>query len=200
MDFRALGIMSGKAIMLSLFIYEMIDLNKLKNNAEGQKVPQRERLYFHAATYINFSLQCYYLLHYVASAYYHIDTNNFVSSDALFLIGLVMCIAGSCLRIRAKQQLGEVFTYQLEVSEGQRLITNGIYSHLMHPSYLGTCMLFLGISIANQSFLLLITFLIAKYIVVTVRIPREEAMLAKHFGAEFESYSKSRWRMVPLVY
>ena len=111
-----------------------------------------------------------------------------------------MSIVGSCLRKKAKYQLGEFYTYQLGVSEGQKLITNGLYSHVMHPSYLGISMLYLGISIAYQSSIMVITFIILVTMVLMVRITKEDYLLAKHFGAEFEDYSKSRWRMVPFVY
>ena len=186
--------------MLSLFIYEAKNPNSISNNAGTHKLALGELIYFYIILYTIISLQCYYSLHYVISVYYQVDTDNIVLSNALFLIGLIMCIAGSCLRTKAKQQLGEFFTYQLGVSDGQKLITNGVYSYVMHPSYLGVCMLYLGISIAEQSIMFFTLFIAITSVTITVRIPKEEAMLAKHFEAEYEGYSKNRWRMLPFVY
>ena len=199
MDFLSLCIIVGIIIILSRFIYELKDPNKLSKDAKTHESPQSERSLFYTATYISISLQCYYMGHYVASVYYQVDDSDIVWSNGLFLIGLVVCIAGSCLRTKAKQQLGEFFTYQLGVSEGQRLITHGLYSHLMHPSYLGLCMIFLGTSIAYQSVILVATF-VQMVLAAMIRISKEEEMLENMFGKEFHRYSENRWRMLPFVF
>ena len=148
MDIISLCIVLGITIILCLFIYE--DPNELNKGAKTHASPQLERTLFYTAVYINISFQC-------ATSVFHMDdVRKIVWSNGLFLIGLVVCIAGSCLRTRAKQQLGEFFTYQLGVSEGQRLITNGLYSHLMHPSYLVGCMMFFCTCTAFQSAILLL--------------------------------------------
>ena len=201
MDTVALSIIFGKVIILSLFAYEMKNPNKLGKRAETHESLQTERIYFYVTSYINLSLQCYYLFYDVISMYYMEDTDNItVWICVLFLIGLIMCIAGSYLRTKAKQQLGEFFTYQLGVTEGQKLITNGVYSYVMHPSYIGFCILYLGISVSYQSIISLVTFIVLIASAIIVRIPKEEALLSKHFGTEFELYRKNRWRMVPFVY
>ncbi|KAF9950652.1 hypothetical protein BGZ70_001271 [Mortierella alpina] len=33
-----------------------------------------------------------------------------------------------------------------------------------------------------------------------LRIKNEEAMLKKHFGAEWDAYARGRWRLIPFVY
>ena len=200
MDTVALSIIFGKVIMLSLFAYEMKNPNKLGKRAETHESLQTERIYFYVTSSINISLQCYYLFYDVISVYYMEDTDNTVWISVLFLIGFITCIAGSYLRTKAKQQLGEFFTYQLGVTEGQKLITNGVYSYVMHPSYIGFCIIILGISISHQSIVSFVTFIVLIAIAITMRIPKEEALLSKHFGTEFELYRKNRWRMVPFVY
>ena len=200
MDTVALSIIFGKVIILSLFAYELKNPNKLGKSAETHESLQTERIYFYVTSYINISLQCYYLFYDVISVYHMEDTDNTVWISVLFLIGLITCIAGSYLRTKAKQQLGEFFTYQLGVTEGQKLITNGVYSYVMHPSYLGIFLLYLGISISHQSIVSFISLIVLFIGTIIVRIHKEEALLSKHFGTEFELYRKNRWRMVPFVY
>ena len=200
MDTVALSIIFGKVIILSLFAYEMKNPNKLGKSAETHESPQTERIYFYLSFLINISLQCYYLFYDVISMYYMEDTDNTVWISVLFLIGLIMCIAGSYLRTKAKHQLGEFFTYQLGVTEDQKLITNGVYSYVMHPSYLGIFLLYLGISISHQSIVSFISCNVLIASAIIVRIHKEEALLSKHFGTEFELYRKNRCRMVPFVY
>ena len=195
-----IGNISGNVTMVSLLIYELKQPNKLKSDEETHKLPFRDVFYFYITFLICISIQCYYQIIYLLSLYSQEDADRTVWSNTLFATGLVTCIAGSYLRNKAKQQLGAFFTYQLGVNKKQKLITNGLYTHLMHPSYLGACMLLLGISIAYQSLLLFTMFIAFITIVAKVRIPQEETMLATHFGAEYEVYRKNRWRMIPFLY
>ena len=193
MDIISLCIVLGITIILCLFIHELKDPNKLNKGAKTHASPQSERTLFYTAACTNISFQC------VTSVYHMDDVRKIVWSNGLFLVGLVVCIAGSCLRTRAKQQLGEFFTYQLGVSEGQRLITNGLYSHLMHPSYLGLCMMFLGTCVAFQSAILFAAF-VQMILSAVMRIAKEEELLECMFGKEFQHYREKRWRMLPFVF
>ena len=201
MDMFTLGRILGKVSILCLLINERKDPNKLKNDNDTYKLPHKDNFYLYLIMYPNIFLQCCYLIQHEISGYYSQNSTDSIAwSTYLCLAGLIVCTAGCYLRKKAKQQLGEFFTYKLGVNKGQKLITNGLYSHLMHPSYLGACMLYLGISIAYQSLILFTMFIAFITIVAKVRIPQEETMLATHFAAEYEAYRKNRWRMIPFVY
>ena len=195
-----LGKILGNVTMVSLLIYELKPPNKLKSDEKTHKLPYRDYFHFNLVLLVNILIQCYYQILYLLSLYSQEDADCTVWSNTLFATGLVTCIAGSYLRNKAKQQLGAFFTYQLGVNKKQKLITNGLYTHLMHPSYLGMCVLFWGISIAYQSLILFTMLIVLICILVILRIPQEETMLATHFGAEYEVYRKDRWKMVPFLY
>ena len=198
MDFLSLCIVIGIMIMLSLFVYELKNPNKLGNTATTHNSPQSELTLFYISAYINISLQCYYLGHYTV-AVYNRNASNIVGGNALFIIGFIVCLIGSFLRTKAKQELGAFFTYQLGVSDGQKLITTGLYSHIKHPSYLGMCMMYIGISIAFQSVIMVATFVLLVFL-TTIRIAKEEELLEEKFGTEFQLYSEKRWKMLPYVF
>jgi protein-S-isoprenylcysteine O-methyltransferase Ste14 len=55
----------------------------------------------------------------------------------IFLVGSGLVIAGSLLRIACFRALGKLFTFTISIRENHRLITNGPYSIVRHPSYIG---------------------------------------------------------------
>eukprot|EP00884_Botryococcus_braunii_P010487 jgi/Botrbrau1/1943/Bobra.0005s0036.2 len=83
-----------------------------------------------------------------------------------------------------------------------RLIRNGPYSILRHPSYTGT-LLFIAAGTyfgglrhpTAWAFLVVFTLVLAG-----VRILDEEKVLLKAFGQECQDYFKGTWRLIPGVF
>ena len=121
------------------------------------------------------------------------------SSNALVLVGLVICVVGKYFRGRAKKELGKFFTYEVGVSEEQKLIKTGLYSYIMHPSYLAMFMVCLGVCIIYSSKVMWI-FHIVHFLGLINRIGVEEKVLLAGFGKEFEEYRSKRWRLLPFIY
>ena len=74
----------------------------------------------------------------------------------------------------------------MAIQEHHTLVTDGIYSRIRNPSYLGLLVNMLG-------WALTIPILIA-------RIASEERLLREHFGAEYDVYCTHTWRLIPWVY
>ena len=130
---------------------------------------------------------------------YGSSDREFNNGIVLVLIGLLLCITGKYLRGKAKQELGEFFTYELGVSKAQKLIKTGLYTHLMHPSYLALCITSVGVCIMYNSLYFYIQS-VCLFGALVNRIRIEEKMLQAHFGREFEQYKSERWRMFPYIY
>ena len=197
MDYQIPCNITGIIVVLALFLYEFRDPNKLGKNAKSHDQPQIERIIFYIAISINIFLQCICIGSYLLNVIRDIKTDMFEGNS--FFIGLLICTSGSFLRLRAKQELGKFFTYQLGVCRDQKLINTGVYTNIRHPSYLGLLMLFLGSGIMHFSAILLFTF-VQMFISVLIRIAKEEGMLARKFGADFESYCEKRWKLLPYVW
>eukprot|EP01116_Phalansterium_solitarium_P011841 TRINITY_DN27660_c0_g1_i1.p1 TRINITY_DN27660_c0_g1~~TRINITY_DN27660_c0_g1_i1.p1 ORF type:complete len:218 (-),score=15.00 TRINITY_DN27660_c0_g1_i1:109-720(-) len=121
----------------------------------------------------------------------------------------IVCISGTllgfALRMWSVLTLGKHFTNIVGLRQGHQLITHGPYRLLLHPSYTGSL-------IQNLFFLMhfRVHWLIRLLLVVQCvrawipfmrgRLNAEEAMLRRQFGAEFDCYAASRYRLVPFVY
>lgn len=111
---------------------------------------------------------------------------------ALFALGLVMVSW-------AEASLGKLFSVQVTLQDGHRLVTDGLYRYLRHPRYSGVILFNLGIAFAFRSWLALV-LVTAVVLVLLWRIHDEEHLMHEAFGTEWETYTKRSWRLMPLVY
>ncbi|MBN2769497.1 MAG: DUF1295 domain-containing protein [Spirochaetes bacterium] len=62
----------------------------------------------------------------------------------IFVIGIILIIVASAIRIVSKIYLKEYFSYNIMTAQNQKLITTGPYSIIRHPGYFGTILAILG--------------------------------------------------------
>ena len=129
------------------------------------------------------------------------DRIGFLTLDgnAIRWAGIALFIAGASLRLWPVFVLGNRFSGLVAIQQGHRLVTTGIYSVIRNPSYAGLLLYFIGWSLAFRSAvgLILAVLLVPPLI---ARIRSEEALLASHFGAEYEAYRARTARLIPGIY
>jgi protein-S-isoprenylcysteine O-methyltransferase Ste14 len=115
-------------------------------------------------------------------------------------LGVVVFAAGLIIRWRAIIYLGRFFTVNVAIRSDHRLIDDGPYRHVRHPSYTGAVMAFvgLGLCMGNWASLLLLTVPILAVFLWRMRV--EEAALLQGLGAAYESYMRRTRRLIPFVY
>jgi protein-S-isoprenylcysteine O-methyltransferase Ste14 len=119
--------------------------------------------------------------------------------ESLRYFGLAMVSLGLILTTWAEAKLGKLFSTEVTIQEGHKLVTDGLFQYLRHPRYLGIIVFSLGISLVFRSWLALI-LVVAMTLVLLWRIHDEEALMHEEFGADWESYSQKSWRLIPFVY
>jgi protein-S-isoprenylcysteine O-methyltransferase Ste14 len=65
------------------------------------------------------------------------------------IIGLILIIAGTGLRVVCYRSLAKYFTFELSLRKDHRLITNGPYTFIRHPAYAGGLTVHLGSLLFN---------------------------------------------------
>ncbi|EPS92769.1 hypothetical protein FOMPIDRAFT_47998 [Fomitopsis schrenkii] len=136
---------------------------------------------------------------------------------------LAACIAGAAagaVRYQCYRTLGKSFTFELTVHDEQKLVTEGPYRYVRHPSY--TCYILSTICVAlmplmrgswlHESGVLrepwarvpwMIGVLLAAHSVVglTMRTIAEDNMMRKKFGKEWDAYvQRVRYRLIPYIF
>ena len=87
----------------------------------------------------------------------------------------------------------------IEVREGQRVISTGLYGIVRHPMYSVTLILFLSMPLVLGSLYSFVVFLSYPFLIVK-RIRHEEAFLEKELEGYTEYKQKVRYRLIPFVW
>ena len=118
----------------------------------------------------------------------------------LLVVGFALAVAGGLLRRHCFKALGRSFTGDVQVSDGQRVVTTGAYSILRHPSYTGGLLMNGGIGIALGSWASLALLVSVTLAVYMYRISVEERALLDGLGEPYAAFMKSRKRLIPFIY
>jgi len=116
-------------------------------------------------------------------------------------IGLGVLWCGIGLRLWSFRTLGRYFTFTVQTSADQPVITAGPYRVVRHPSYAGVLLAAMGLSLllfANWLALLLVTA--ALFVGLGYRIRVEERALVVQLGDNYRRYAASRKRLVPFIW
>lgn len=104
-------------------------------------------------------------------------------------LGTLLMPFGLWLFWRAHADLGRQWSVTLELSEGHRLVTHGVYRRLRHPMYAAFFLLATSQALLLQNWIAGPAALFAVTLLYAIRVPNEERMMADAFGDEY-----LRWR------
>jgi protein-S-isoprenylcysteine O-methyltransferase len=116
------------------------------------------------------------------------------------IAGLIVMGVGMLVRSIAIFQLGRFHTPNVAVLADHRVVDNGFYRHIRHPSYLGALIAFLGWSLALGNWLSLLIIMSLGIAMYLYRIHEEEAALSSELGEPYASYRLRTKRLIPGVY
>lgn len=124
------------------------------------------------------------------------------SMDTTFctVLGLLLLLGGIILRIYAIRVLGRFFTATVKIQEEHRLVQEGPYSIIRHPSYTGAFMAIIGNSILLESWIGCTISIIAMLIAYQYRISVEEKALVAKFGLSYQDYQIKTNKLIPFIW
>jgi len=124
-----------------------------------------------------------------------------ISRQRIFLnAGIAILIIGSFFRQYSIRILGKYFTPEVIVDANQPVIERGPYRWIRHPGYSGAFLMFLGIGLAFGSWLSLIVFFLAVYVVYSRRVRAEEKALLETIGEPYRVYMARTKRFIPFIF
>ncbi|HIH03492.1 MAG TPA: isoprenylcysteine carboxylmethyltransferase family protein [Methanoregulaceae archaeon] len=122
-----------------------------------------------------------------------------VLPDWLFYPGVVLMVAGILVRQWAFFTLGRFFTLTVSVQENQKVVDNGPYRFIRHPSYSGMFLTVTGIGVALQSWAGTLVIAVLAGLAIGYRIRIEEKFLISELGDDYIRYMKRTKRLIPFV-
>jgi protein-S-isoprenylcysteine O-methyltransferase len=122
------------------------------------------------------------------------------SGWSMLLGGVVLMWCGMVLRLWAIRTLGRFFRTVVVIQDEHRMISDGPYRLLRHPSYAGSLLTLAGIGLALGNWLSLLVAVLGALIGFTRRIRIEESALQTRFGDAYTTYVCRTWRLVPFIW
>lgn len=107
---------------------------------------------------------------------------------------------GIAFRWWSVQVLAEHFTVDVDIRPGHQLIRRGPYRLLRHPSYSGALLTFYGFALALGSAASLVSIVVVVTAAFLWRIRVEERALEGAFGAAYDDYARTTWRLLPYLW
>lgn len=119
---------------------------------------------------------------------------------ALLLIGMPMMIIGMLLRWWSVRVLAEYFTVDVSIRPDHRIVHDGPYRWLRHPSYTGALATFYGFALCLGDIAALLVVSVPVTLVFLWRIRVEEGVLAQAFPADYPAYARNTKRLLPGIW
>ncbi|MEO5585714.1 MAG: isoprenylcysteine carboxylmethyltransferase family protein [Flavobacteriales bacterium] len=121
-------------------------------------------------------------------------------SVAMYLFGALLFVLGVALRWWSIIHLGRFFTVNVAIAKDHRVVSDGPYRFVRHPSYTGALLAFLGLGLLLHNWLAALILVVPITVMFLWRINIEECALAAALGAAYTDHMARTKRLVPLVY
>ena len=120
--------------------------------------------------------------------------------EPFFYIGIILMLGGIVFRQWAIWILGRFFSTRVRIVSDHRIVMEGPYGFLRHPSYTGMLMILIGLGLASRTWLGTVIILAMFSLVIGYRIKVEENALKTEFGAAYFEYGKRTKRLIPFLF
>lgn len=118
---------------------------------------------------------------------------------AIRWVGLILEIIGMSIILWSGFSLGRLYSPEVTLQAEHKLVTDGLYSFIRHPRYLGGFIQGVGLSLLFRSWAgILITNLFL--VIILFRIRDEELLMSQEFGDSWKRYCQETWRMIPYIF
>ena len=137
----------------------------------------------------------------IVTFYCFLKRNQFSNNYILIkLLGLSFCFIGLLIRVWAIKTLKNFFSWKINIQKEHKLIKNGPYSLLRHPSYSGGILAVFGFNLSLGVYAGIFSFLITYIPILLMRVFSEEKVLINYFRTEYENYKKRTYALIPFVF
>jgi protein-S-isoprenylcysteine O-methyltransferase Ste14 len=119
---------------------------------------------------------------------------------ALAYLGIAAELVCLWLFYRSHRDLGHNWSVSLDLRERHTLVTTGVYALVRHPMYAGFWLMALGQALLLPNWVAGPAGLVGFGVLFFGRVAREEAMMMKAFGDEYQAYMRRTARVVPWLY
>jgi protein-S-isoprenylcysteine O-methyltransferase len=121
-------------------------------------------------------------------------------SPGIICVAVLLEIGGVALRIWAIRHLGRFFTVNVGIQQGHKVIQDGPYRFVRHPSYTGSLLALAGVGFLTFNWFGFVLIVACTWLAYALRIPVEEKVLVAQFGREYLEYAARTKKLIPGIY
>lgn len=114
------------------------------------------------------------------------------------IVGVVLFLASYVLYAEVLRE-NTYLSRTIEVQEGQKVVSTGLYGIVRHPMYAVTLVLFISMPLVLGSLISLVVFLAYPFIIAK-RIKNEEKVLTEGLDGYEEYTKKVKYRLIPFIW
>ena len=122
-----------------------------------------------------------------------------ISPDVAW-VGLVVFWCGIALRFWSFRTLGRYFTFTVQTSADQPVISSGPYRFVRHPSYAAVLLMVMGVGLFFGSWWSFAWLTASMLCGLLFRIRVEERALLLQLGDRYDAYAADHKRLVPFIW
>lgn len=115
-------------------------------------------------------------------------------------LGVAVACAAIAMFYATHRALGRNWSVSLDVREGHKLVTDGIYRQVRHPMYTAFWLWALAQALLLPNWIAGLSGLVGFGILYFARVGREEQMMLDSFGDPYRVYMTRTKRIIPWVY
>jgi protein-S-isoprenylcysteine O-methyltransferase Ste14 len=116
------------------------------------------------------------------------------------IAGSLILALGLGLFHRSHVDLGTNWSVTLEIREGHRLVTEGVYRRVRHPMYSAFLLYGLGQAVVVPNWVAGPLYLVAMALLVALRLKPEEELMRNRFEGEYTAYVARTKRLIPGIW
>ena len=112
----------------------------------------------------------------------------------------LLIITGVVLRLWAIRHLGRFFTVDVGIQSEQRVVQDGPYRFVRHPSYSASLLALTGVACLTFNWLGFVAIVAGCLAAYSIRISVEEKVLISNLGDDYRQYSAQTKRLIPWIF
>lgn len=129
-----------------------------------------------------------------------LDAFNYEQNVAFMIIGALLLLVSLWLFRLTHKALGKMWSHSLDLREGHRLVTSGIYEKVRHPMYTAFWVWAIGAAFLVPNWIAGFSGIIGFGTLFFLRVGQEEEMMRAEFGQEYDDYIKRTKKIFPNIY
>jgi protein-S-isoprenylcysteine O-methyltransferase Ste14 len=186
------GVLRG-LVLVTIAVWVVLELRQSGNaRPEARRVDRASKVVLFAMVTVGFAV--------AANAPGSVPAAAIARPAVAAWIGLVLMWCGIALRFWSFHTLGRYFTFSVETSVDQPVITAGPYRVIRHPSYAGLLIAFIGAGLQYRNWVSLLVLLVASVGGLVYRIGVEERALTRALGDRYRAYAATHKRLIPFIW